>query len=77
MRKLLRPTIRHILAKGEGRGGFVALALPHHVHTRDKKKEMQTLSCDLGTQHRTVQVSTDSKPGEKSLHGTGEEIWNN
>lgn len=47
----LRPAIRHILAEGDGRGGFFCCSAsppPHHGHTRDTHKKVQTLSCNSG-----------------------------
>lgn len=62
------------LQRGDGRGGVFALALPHHVHTRDKhthgtKITKRTLSCLIGAQRHRALL--------KTLLGPRREIWDN
>lgn len=69
---LWKRAIRHILplAEGDGRGGFVALALPHHVHTRDKKNN-QRQSCNSEEHNKAPENSHHhTRPVGKSLSGT-------
>uniref|UniRef100_A0A3P8R5C1 Protein smoothened n=1 Tax=Astatotilapia calliptera TaxID=8154 RepID=A0A3P8R5C1_ASTCA len=44
---------------GDGKGGFVALAFPHHVHTRDtKKKPQQPDTCKKTTTCEVLKYNT-------------------
>lgn len=62
---LRRSAIRHILllAEGDGKGGFVALAFPHHVHTRDTKKKNPNNQQTVSAAHRDL-----TKTSHQTLH---------
>lgn len=77
---LRRPAIRHILplAEGDGKGGFVALAFPHHVHTRDtKRKEKKTSRQRAAAQRDLTKTSHQTLHREKNHFFTHVESLDN